>query len=88
MIDPSDLPPELRHLIEKRERADRRAAQRRHSAERREADLGPLGAANSVEDLQDLDFEDKRSGQERRQNGDRRKRSRRGRDNQQGDQES
>ncbi|MFO7902942.1 MAG: hypothetical protein ACQESR_21770 [Planctomycetota bacterium] len=82
MIDPSDLPPELRHLIEKREREDRRVAQRRNFIERRQADVGPLGAAESLEELENLDFEERRSGDERRQNGDRRKQSRREGDNQ------
>lgn len=77
MIDPSDLPPELRRLIEKREREDRRAAQRRDSKDRRQVDMGPLGAADSAEDLEELDLEERRSGEDRRRNGDRRKESRR-----------
>ena len=77
MIDPSDVPTELQHLIEKRELEDRRAGQRRNSAERRQLDLGPLGATDSVEDLQALKLEDERLGKDRRKKKNRRKKTRR-----------
>lgn len=77
MIDPAEIPPELQHLIEKRELENRRAGQRRDSGERRQLDLGPLGIADSVEDLESLDLEDKRSGTKRREYANRRKAARR-----------
>ena len=85
MIDPSDVPPELQHLIEKRELEGRRTAKRRGPIERRQLDLGPLGAAESVEDLETLDLEEKRSGKKRRNKAARRKMARRRADDQQGD---
>ena len=77
MIDPSELPPDIQHLIEKRERADRRSQNRRGSQERRELDLGPLGAASAEDDLEDLQLDERRSGQDRRTNRDRRQTTRR-----------
>ncbi len=56
------LPQELAHLIEKREaERDRRAEE-----DRREADLGTLGAIESAESLDDVPTEERRDGQERR----------------------
>jgi hypothetical protein len=65
---PNDLPipPELQHLIEKRERAERRKRSRRTKPERRDCDFGPLGAVESISDLEDLPLEDRRSRQDRR----------------------
>ena len=71
------IPPELQHLIEKREREDSRAAERRSSEDRRESDLGPIGRIQSVEDLEDLTLEEERSGTERRKGRERRERGRR-----------
>jgi hypothetical protein len=65
---PNDLPipPELQHLIEKRERAERRKKSRRTKPERRDCDLGPLGAIESISDVEGLPFDDRRSRQDRR----------------------
>jgi hypothetical protein len=72
------VPPELEHLIEKREgEEDRRAGEERRDAERREDDLGPIGAIESTENLDDLPAGDRRGDQERRQSKDRRHRRRR-----------
>jgi hypothetical protein len=76
---PNDLPvpPELQHLIEKRENEDRRKSQRRGGQDRREEDLGPLGRIESVDDLQRLAMEEERSGRERRKDQQRRATKRR-----------
>ena len=72
------VPPGLEHLIEKREEdSDRRASNKRRSSERREADLGPVGAIESAKDIDDVPTEERRSGQQRRHNKDRRKKPRR-----------
>jgi hypothetical protein len=73
------VPPELEHLIEKREgEEDRRRADHRASTDRRgEDDLGPLGAIESTSDLGKLPTEDRRSESERRKKKDRRGRRRR-----------
>jgi hypothetical protein len=76
MIDPSELPPEIQHLIEKREGGDRRSKQQRESEERRQIDLGPLGAIKPDQDLDELALEERRSGGERREQ-DRRQKNRR-----------
>ena len=60
------IPPELQHLIEKRERAERRKKLRRTVAERRTCDLGPLGALESISDVDALPLDDRRSRRERR----------------------
>jgi hypothetical protein len=65
------VPPELEHLIEKREREEDR-----RQAERRQCDLGPLGAIESEADLNAVPTSERRSGQDRRQK-DRRKKPRR-----------
>ncbi len=59
-------PTKLQHLIEKREGAPRRKKSRRSKPERRSCDLGPLGALESVSDVEALPSEDRRSRQERR----------------------
>jgi hypothetical protein len=72
------VPPELEHLIEKRETdADRRSGVRRENADRRDDDVGPLGAIESAESLEDVPTEERRSGEERRGGKDRRKARRR-----------
>lgn len=62
------VPPELEHLIEKRETDDER-----RQGERRTADLGPLGAIETARDLDDVPSEERRSGTDRRQAYERRK---------------
>jgi len=72
------VPPELEHLIEKREAEEaRRQSQRRRGLEPRQVDLGPLGAIESAKDLDDVPGEERRRGKERRQNDEQRKRRRR-----------
>ncbi|MBN2477591.1 MAG: hypothetical protein JXB62_23490 [Pirellulales bacterium] len=66
------VPPELQHLIEKRQGEDRREAQRRGDDERRELDLGPGGALESAEDLQQVPTDDRREPPPRRQGAERR----------------
>ena len=57
------VPPGLEHLIEKREEdSDRRASNKRRSSERREADLGPVGAIESAKDIDDVPTEDAAAG--------------------------
>jgi hypothetical protein len=72
------VPPELEHLIEKRDRdKDRRARDKSAKAERRQADLGPLGAIESATNLDDVPTTERRSGEQRRKQKERRKKSRR-----------
>jgi hypothetical protein len=72
------VPPELEHLIEKREREDdRRAAEKRTKPDRRKVDLGPLGAIESAANLDDVPTSERRGGQPRRKQKDRRRRNRR-----------
>jgi hypothetical protein len=72
------VPPELEHLIEKREQEkDRRVGDERSKSDRRNADLGPLGAIESAADIDDVPTADRRSGEPRRQQKDRRKKQRR-----------
>ena len=72
------VPPELEHLIEKRERdSDRRAGDQRSKSDQRNEDLGPVGAIESAADLDDVPTTDRRCGQDRRQGNDRRKKPRR-----------
>lgn len=72
------VPPELEHLIEKREReAQRRQDEQRSGEDRREDDMGPLGAIESMDDLRDVPSDERRSGEERRQAEERRHRHRR-----------
>ena len=76
MQDPNEIPESFRHLIEKRESADRRESGRRCGQDRRKIDLGPLGAAQSADDVTEL-LEDRRSGNDRRSGADRRSADRR-----------
>ncbi|MEX2317153.1 MAG: hypothetical protein WD669_08375 [Pirellulales bacterium] len=73
------VPPDLEHLIEKRDGdEDRRQAEHRASADRRgEDDLGPLGAIESTSDLRNLPTDDRRADEPRRQKKDRRGKRRR-----------
>ena len=76
------VPPELEHLIEKRESdQDRRLREERGNADRRAEDnVGPLGAIESAEKFDEVPTEERRDDQERRQGADRRRRPRRKRD--------
>jgi hypothetical protein len=72
------VPPELEHLIEKREaEEDRRRLERRSGDDQRKIDVGPLGALESAESLDDVPLEDRRSDNERRQPANQRTRRRR-----------
>ena len=65
------IPDELQHLIEKREREqDRRQddARRDDDRDRRTLDLGPIGAVESADSLDDIPAEDRRSTDDRREN--------------------
>ena len=66
------VPPELQHLIEKRETDDRREEERRSGQDRRIADVGPSGDAESPENVGDPLAADRRTGDERREDRDRR----------------
>ncbi len=61
------VPEELLHLIEKRESGARRSEE-----ERRETDLGPIGAIESLTDLTELPLEERRGRTDRRAGKDRR----------------
>ena len=71
------IPPELQHLIEKRETDSRKETERRSGQDRRECDLGPIGSAESDEGLEQLSMLERRSGEERREENERRKQARR-----------
>ncbi len=72
------VPPELEHLIEKREQDDdRRARNKRSESDRRKENLGPLGAIESADNIDDVPTTERRSGQQRRQQKERRKKPRR-----------
>jgi hypothetical protein len=72
-----NIPPELQHLIEKREQSERRQSPRRAGEEQRQLDLGPAGGATSAEDLEALSGSEQRSGTSRRKPKDRRGKPRR-----------
>ncbi len=73
MSEQLPLPPELQHLIEKREaEEDRRRRERRAVADQRSVDVGPLGAIESAESIEDIPLGERRSSEERRQQPDRR----------------
>ena len=76
---PNDLPvpPELQDLIEKRETDDQRKKERRSGQDRRTCDLGPMGAIESLQDLEQVPATERRCGQQRRKTEDRRKGPRR-----------
>ena len=71
------VPPELQHLIEKRQLQDRREDQRRGGTDQRECNVGPLGVVDPVEDPESLVTEDHRSGKDRRKKRHRRQAARR-----------
>ena len=73
------IPPELAHLIEKRLREEdrRNTKPQRKDAERREVDLGPLGAIESVSSIEELPLEERRAEEQRRQEAVRRNETRR-----------
>lgn len=71
------VPPELQHLIEKREETARRAERRRATADRRKLDLGPAAAAKTAAELIALGADERRAAKERRAKADRRTASRR-----------
>lgn len=72
------VPPELEHLIEKREaETDRRGGERR-KGEQRQEDLGPLGAIESAADVEDVPTTDRRTGKDRRRSDRRKKKRRKG----------
>ncbi len=77
MSKPLSVPRSLQHLIEKRETPDRRAGQRRAKAERRQADLGPLGSLESAANLDAAAVEERRVRPDRRRKATRRARRRR-----------
>jgi hypothetical protein len=77
MHDSLDIPPELQHLIEKREDEDRRSGQRREQAERRQVNLGALGSRDSIDELESREFQDRRLDEDRRKNRERREATRR-----------
>jgi hypothetical protein len=68
------VPPELEYLIEKREaEKDRRRREERGKADRRGDDnVGPLGAIESADTIEDVPAEERRSNQDRRKKSDRR----------------
>jgi hypothetical protein len=72
------VPPELEHLIEKREQdEDRRQQEQRSDEDKRQVDLGPLGAIESAKELDEVPTEERRKSKERRGSNDRRNRPRR-----------
>ena len=78
--DGMDVPAELMHLIEKRKSECRRKDDRRGGIDRRMVNLGPLGAVESVEDLENVPLEERRSEEHRRGAGERRESARRASD--------
>lgn len=77
------VPPELLHLIEKRELEGRREDQRRSGTDQRQCDLDPLDAADAVDDGESLVSEDRRTGEDRREKQERRQTARREEDSDQ-----
>jgi hypothetical protein len=75
------IPENLRYLIEKRLRElDRRNDHRRSASDRRTADLGPIGAIESLESIESIDdllLDDRRTSDKRRTKNPRRIRTRR-----------
>jgi hypothetical protein len=71
------LPPELQHLIEKRESQDRRAIDARQGDDRRSLDMGPAGALLSSAEIEQLPETDRRTEGERRKQTNRRRKPRR-----------
>ena len=72
------VPPELEHLIEKREsEEDRRRREQRAGKDQRSVDLGPIGAIESAKNIDEVPTEDRRTNADRRAGKDRRRRRRR-----------
>ena len=72
------VPPELEHLIEKREsEEDRRQREQRGGDDQRSVDLGPIGAIESAKNLDEVPSEERRADTDRRAGKDRRRRRRR-----------
>jgi hypothetical protein len=72
------VPPELEHLIEKREaEEDRLRRDDRAGDDRRQEDVGPLGAIESAAQLDEVPTEERRGQSDRRKGDDRRRKSRR-----------
>lgn len=80
MGDRLPVPPELQHLIEKREQEERRRGDHRSGKDQRTVDLGPLGAIESAEKLDDVPVDDRRRGDDRRREKERRNKLRRKKD--------
>ena len=66
------VPPELLHLIEKRDTDPEESNGRRSGDERRDSDMGPMGTLESIPSLDELPTEDRRSQTDRRVTGERR----------------
>ena len=66
------VPPELLHLIEKRNTDPEESNDRRSGEERRDSDLGPMGVLESISSLDELPTEDRRSKTDQRVTGERR----------------
>jgi hypothetical protein len=60
------IPPELQHLIEKRQGDRRSRKPRRIVTDRRRGDLGPLGSLETIGDVDALPLEERRAAGERR----------------------
>lgn len=60
------VPPELLYLIEKRDTDQQESESRRSGEERRDCDLGPIGALESNPSLDELPTEERRSQDDRR----------------------
>ena len=71
------VPPELQHLIEKREQEERRLEDHRSGKDQRSVDLGPLGAIESAAEIDEVPSDERRRGRDRRQGNERRKQRRR-----------
>ena len=71
------VPPELQHLIEKREQEERRLVDHRSGKDQRSVDLGPLGAIESAAEIDEVPSDERRRGRDRRQGNERRKQRRR-----------
>ena len=76
------VPPEFQHLIEKREEEEQRQKKRRDEADRRDAEVGPLGALENGGDLEDVPDADRRDEAGRREPGADRRQEPRRRDDQ------
>lgn len=71
------VPAELQHLIEKREQDERRKTKARATPDRRTLELGPGGALEGLQDVDDCPVDDRRIEASRRKKKDRREKTRR-----------